>query len=108
MGLFEKITMWRYRSDAITLRDVKVLFRSMNLYKQARINGSAMPDLPNAQKRRLRTMWIWAAFRVSIEQPTHFALGLVLSLPAIGFLIFQFVIFIVQIIESQLASFAGN
>jgi hypothetical protein len=108
MGLFEKIIMWRYRSDAITLRDVKVLFRTMNLYKQARINGSAMPDLPNALKRRLRTMWIWAAFRVSVEQPTHFALGVVLSIPALGFLTYQFVIFIVQIIEAQLRSFAGN
>lgn len=108
MGLFEKIIMWRYRTEAISLRDVKVLLRSMNLYKQARIDGSAMPELPNALTRRLRTMWIWAAFRVSIEQPTYFALGVLLSIPAIGFLTYQFVIFIVQIIESQLASFAGN
>ena len=53
-------------------------------------------------------MWIWAAFRVSVEQPTHFALGVVLSIPALGFLTYQFVIFIVQIIEAQLTSFAGN
>jgi hypothetical protein len=108
MGLFEKIIMWRYRTQAISLRDVKVLFRAMHMYKQALIDGTAMPDLPTALTRRLRTMWIWAAFRVSVEQPTHFALGVVLSIPALGFLIYQFVIFIVQIIESQLASFAGN
>jgi hypothetical protein len=108
MGLFDRIIMWRYRSGAITLREVKVLLRTMRSYMQAYNEGNALPELPRFMARQFRTIWIWAAFRVSVEQPTFFALGVLLSLPAIGFLLYQFVMFLVQIIEPKLAGFTGN
>lgn len=108
MGLIEKIIMWRYRTEAITQRDVKALLRQMRLFKQAHIEGNAIPALPHSISRQFRTVWIWAAFRLSVEQPGHFVLGLLLSVPAIGLLLFQFIDFLIRFIESSLPSFAGN
>ena len=100
--------MWRYRTNKLTLKEVKVLLKIIPVYAHAHSDGATLPELPRNMSRQFRIMWIWSAYRVSIEQPTHFALGVLLSIPAIGFLLYQLVMNIVQLIEPMLSKFISN
>lgn len=69
--------------------DVSVLLKRMRAYRQAHVQGTALPMLPKMQRRKIQAVAIWALFRVSLEQPGYFALGIVCAVPSLFILTHQ-------------------
>jgi hypothetical protein len=102
MTLFDRILLWRYGAGALTRREVGVLRITMRSYAQAFKVGDELPELPRYLRRQLRTLWIWSAHRLFLEQPTHFVWGLILAIPALVVIGYKLVIGSVHLIEMAL------
>lgn len=102
MTLFDRILLWRYNAGAITRREVAILRRKMHEYEHAYNAGEDLPELPRQLRRKLRTLWIWSAHRLFIEQPIQFVWGMILALPALAVIGYKLVMGSVHLIEMAL------
>lgn len=102
MTLFDRILLWRYSAGAITRREVAVLRRTMRSYERAYTSGEDLPELPRQLRRKLRTLWIWSAHRLFVEQPILFVWGSILALPAMAVIGYRLVMGSVRLIEMAL------
>lgn len=102
MTLFDRILLWRYNAGAITRREVAILRRTMREYEHAYKAGEDLPELPRQLRRKLRTLWIWSAHRLFIEQPIQFVWGMILALPALAVIGYKLVMGSVHLIEMAL------
>lgn len=86
-GLFAHLAVrWRAQGS-ITGPEAKALLRTMRSHRQALISGGEIPTVPRLITRRLRPTVLWALFRVSVETPGIFVMGM-FAIPcavAIGF-----------------------
>lgn len=75
-GLFAHLALrWRAQGS-ITAPEAKALLRTMRAHRHALASGDATPVVPRLITKRLRPILLWAVFRVSVEQPGVFVLGL--------------------------------
>ena len=82
MSLIERFVMLGFRRTWITLGETKTLLRRMREYMQCWYAGAQLPDLPKRMKKQLYPVVMWAAFMVSIKQPSMFVTGVLLVIPA--------------------------
>ena len=88
-GLFAHIAVrWRAQGS-ITGPEAKALLRTMRTHRQALISGSEIPAVPRLITRRLRPTVLWALFRVSVETPGIFVMGLVAIPTALAIGVFR-------------------
>lgn len=75
--------MNRLMSGSLSRRDVGRLRSCMRLYRKAFRENASLPVLSKAMSRRFQTVFIWSLFRISVEQPGYFLLGMVCAIPAL-------------------------
>lgn len=83
MNLFDWILMNRLMSGSMSRRDVGRLRSAMRLYRKAFRENTSLPVLSKVMSRRFQTAFIWSLFRISVEQPGYFLLGMVCAIPAL-------------------------
>ncbi|MDO8768401.1 MAG: hypothetical protein Q7K57_06830 [Burkholderiaceae bacterium] len=102
MTLFDRILLWRYRAKVLSRRELVVLRRTMKAYSHAYEQGLPLPELPRPMLRKLRTLWIWSAHRLMVEQPLAFVWGGIFAFPAIGVISYKLVMRLVHLAEMAL------
>lgn len=80
--LLARIVMLCIRRAWISFGAGKELLRRMNSYEECWHSGAALPTLPKMLRRQMLPAAIWAAFLVCLKQPSVFALGVFLFVPA--------------------------
>jgi hypothetical protein len=79
-GLFHRTALrWR-RSGSLSTAEARALVRTMRGHRHAVLHGDEVPMVPKLITRRVRSVVLWSLFRVSIETPGLFVLG-VLCIP---------------------------
>ena len=85
MNLFDWILMNRLMSGALSRRDVGRLRKTMRQYRIAFRDNTSLPVISKVMTRRFQPAFIWSLFRISVEQPGYFLLGLVSAIPVVIF-----------------------
>lgn len=94
MNLHDRILLWRWNDGALTRREIGVLRRTMRSYRYAYQHNLELPVFPRRYRAHFGMVWIWVVFRVSIEQPVYFVLGVFSVLPISLFLLYSLGTFI--------------
>lgn len=85
-NLFERWALHLHGHGRLEFRQLRQLLRLMRAHRVAVHSGDLWPTPPKALTRRLETTALWALFRLSVEEPTVFTMGLIAMPVAIAML----------------------
>lgn len=88
-GIFHKLALKGYRMGWLSFSEAKCLIRTMRAHSMALIHGQNAPVVPKTIARKLRPVLLWALFRVGVETPGIFVLGLLCVPAAAAFALYQ-------------------
>jgi len=100
MNIFDSMLMNRLNSGALSRRQVCILRRSMREFAKAHRDNTAPPVLPKTISRKFQSAFIWALYRLSVEQPGYFALGLLCAIPSMVLIAYFLVLKAVAFLET--------
>lgn len=83
VSLFDRLLMRALRTHVLTVSEVIVLRRQMREHRAALTGEAPMPELRRRIVRSPRMSIVFGLWRLSIEQPVIFLLGMLLCVPGL-------------------------
>jgi hypothetical protein len=88
-GLFHWIALRWCCSGSLSAAETKALVRTMRSHRRAVVQAAETPMVPKLITRRIRPVLLWSVFRLSVETPGLFVLGVLCIPVAVSIAIYQ-------------------